>query len=250
MTTYPVDNTASTKPPGPRLALALIVIAIGTVLGIGGLAIGISKVVHEFTGSVYTAPGTVNRHFDTGTYEIFEQVAGGVDNPLLGTPLTPSDVRVTSSSGETVPTTDRLSANENIGRGSTTYEGVIEFKITQPGDYTVIVSGNAGEKFFVTSSFGDLAKHAAIWFVLMGLGMLIGFTGVVLLIVGIVRRRKERRPPVMPYTGVATMGTATPPMPVPQATGLPAAGWYPDPQIPGATRWWDGTRWTDQTQNS
>jgi hypothetical protein len=26
------------------------------------------------------------------------------------------------------------------------------------------------------------------------------------------------------------------------------AGWYPDPQIPNAVRWWDGRAWTSNTQ--
>ena len=26
------------------------------------------------------------------------------------------------------------------------------------------------------------------------------------------------------------------------------AGWYPDPQIPSAVRWWDGRAWTSHTQ--
>lgn len=27
-------------------------------------------------------------------------------------------------------------------------------------------------------------------------------------------------------------------------------GWYPDPQLPGSVRWWDGTRWTEATQQA
>jgi hypothetical protein len=119
----------------------------------------------------------------------------------------------------------------------------VEFTISTAGDYDIQVAGPRGETFIVTNSFGDLAKHAAIWFVLMGLGMLIGFVGVVLLIVGIVRRRRARRPPVYGYgPGVPPGGTPVP--------GAPAPGWYPDPQLAGTTRWWDGTKWTDQTHPS
>jgi len=27
--------------------------------------------------------------------------------------------------------------------------------------------------------------------------------------------------------------------------GLPPAGWYPDPQYPSGTRWWNGSTWAD-----
>src|SRR5690554_5107130 len=30
----------------------------------------------------------------------------------------------------------------------------------------------------------------------------------------------------------------------PAATGLPPAGWHPDPHDPSRLRWWDGTEWT------
>jgi uncharacterized RDD family membrane protein YckC len=36
--------------------------------------------------------------------------------------------------------------------------------------------------------------------------------------------------------------------PTPDPAPQPPPGWYPDPANPAATRYWDGTRWTAQTQ--
>jgi hypothetical protein len=38
----------------------------------------------------------------------------------------------------------------------------------------------------------------------------------------------------------------TPPVQPPAPQPLPPAGWYPDPDVPGGKRFWDGTNWTDQ----
>ena len=37
-------------------------------------------------------------------------------------------------------------------------------------------------------------------------------------------------------------------MPAPPPPQGPPPGWYPDQQIPQLMRWWDGTRWTEHTQ--
>jgi Protein of unknown function (DUF2510) len=253
------DPTADTTPPGPRLALSIIVILIGTAMGITGLVIAITKVVHEFTGTVFTSPNPITRSFGSGTYEVFIAETDSGLTPLVS----PSDVEVTSSAGQTVVPFDRSShSSESIGKGGDEYNGVIEFTITTPGVYTVTLHNHDGENYFVSRTFGDLAKRAAGWFALMGTGMLVGFVGVVMLIVGIVRRRRLRRPAAMyagAYGGTYPPGGVVPPgwQPAPQpaapqppqpAASLPVAGWYPDPQLPGTQRWWDGTRWTDQTQ--
>ena len=66
------------------------------------------------------------------------------------------------------------------------------------------------------------------WFALTGLGGIVLFVGVVLLIVGSVRRGRARN----------AFAYAAPPSP----------GWHPDPW--GAARWryWDGYRWTEHVQ--
>jgi hypothetical protein len=226
--TYPQTSAtteASPRQPGPQLWLCIVLIVVGAVLGITGLAVGVTKVVHEFDGTVYVAPATVSRHLDSGTYEVFEDVGPGFGFPA----------QVTGPGGITVATRTPTDS-ENIGRGGISYQGVLEFTVASAGDYTVTVHGHPGARFFVSRSFGDLARHAAIWFVLMGLGMFVGFVGVVLLIIGIVRRRNARRPPMMAYAGHPGAGQ-----------GLPPPNWYPDPQQPGSRRWWDGSRWTDHT---
>ena len=45
----------------------------------------------------------------------------------------------------------------------------------------------------------------------------------------------------------STGGVETPQSP---GTGKHPPGWHPDPWGQSESRWWDGTRWTDQTQSS
>jgi uncharacterized protein DUF2510 len=83
---------------------------------------------------------------------------------------------------------------------------------------------------------------------MIGAGILLAIVGVVMLIVGIVRRRRAQRVAIggsypTGYPGYAGYPASA----VPPAPALPPAGWYPDPQQAGTNRYWDGARWTDQT---
>jgi hypothetical protein len=222
------------RAPGPALWLSVVVIVIGAVLVIVGAAEGVTALVREITSSVYVTPAEFTKHLDTGTYEIFaDESAGNV--------LGPSDVVVTGPGGTHIRVTGVGSVSETISHNSSNYLAEAKFTAPTSGDYKIVVGGPNGVPILVSNSFGDLVKHAALWFVLLGIGLLVGAAGVVMLITGAIRRRRARNQTLRAQYG----------MPYPmQYAGVPTGpppGWYADPSIPGTRRWWDGARWTDQT---
>jgi hypothetical protein len=225
-TAAPVDA----KRPGPPLKLAIIAIVVGTVLGITGLAEAIANVVHNFNGPRATTPAVIHTHLRTGTWQVY------VDEHYFGASLSPSDVVVIGPSGQHLTVTPTPSnVTETITTGGRAYLAEERFGVSVAGDYTVEVGGSRGVPILLSRSFGDIAKSSGGWFALMGFGMLIGVIGVILLIVTLVRRHNASR--------AARMGMMAGAPPV----SLPPPGWYADPSNPSLQRWWDGGRWTDQT---
>ncbi|HTR69918.1 MAG TPA: DUF2510 domain-containing protein [Mycobacteriales bacterium] len=250
MTTYPVSEPD--RRAGPGLAVSIAVIVVGAVVAIVGLAGGVARVVHNLTAYSAVAPARFDVHLSAGTWQVWVD-----DDGVLADQLTPNDVRVVTANGVRVPTTWVPDGDvETRPHAGAVYTAEVRFVIASAGEYTVTVNGARGTAVLIAKSYRDLIKAAIGWFILMGGGILIAALGVVLLIVGVVRRRPPHPayPAGYPPAGYAPAGYGYPPGPYPAPTPpsppLPVAGWYVDPSQPDAVRWWDGTRWTDQTRPS
>jgi hypothetical protein len=213
--------------PGPPLSVSLLIVVLGIVLAVAGGTEGISKIVRAVTSPVLVTPADIHRHLGSGTYEIY------VSDDVIA-PINPADITVTSAGGLRIPiNVVGSSSTQTLTRDGRSYNGEVTFTVSNPGDYEVLVGGRSGVPFILSNSLGDIVRHAVLWLALLGFGVLIAVLGGVLVIIGSVRRHRARNPrQAAVYQPVS---------------GPPPPGWYADPSVPGLSRWWDGTRWTDQT---
>jgi hypothetical protein len=227
------------RQPGPGLAVSLVVLGIGLVVGVVGVVETVVPFVRTLTRSTpYPTPADIHAHLSKGTYEVYELTSrhSGFSPVEPGTTdIDPRDVSVVSASGSHLLVTGE-GANETITRGDDVYTGAVQFAVPAAGVYEVSVHSGSPTRVIVARSLGGIFRSVVGWFVTALAGGLVFVVGVVLLIVGLVRRR--RRP--VGYADVRYAGAA----------GLPPPNWYPDPTDASQRRYWDGRQWTDQTYRS
>ncbi len=228
--------TGRTAGPGLRLSVPVLVLGIiAVVVAFVGLGEALVHTVSDAT--VLTSPATEKVECGPGSYVLY--VESG--SPAL--PTAPGDVVVTSPAGLDV-SLQLQPRGESVNRGGERFSGQVSFDVTVSGAYTVTVRPS-GVTLLVAPSFPTIARDNLGWVILLLAGLLSSLTGLVLLIVGVVRRSRARRQAALygggPYGGGPAGPWQPPGLPWPVAPPPPGAGdgrpAWPPPPPPGQAGW-------------
>jgi hypothetical protein len=145
------------------------------------------------------APGESRVHLAAGRHLIFERTgtkSGGGGFTLTrshGITLSQDQVSVTTASGAPLKVDVPTGAVETITLDSRIYTGAIGFRTPADGDYIIRIDTDEERELLVAHSIGDTFASVAGWFAVGLAAAFIGLLGVVLLIVGEVRRNRAGR---------------------------------------------------------
>lgn len=185
-----------TKRPGPTLRLAIPVLVIGVLtLIMGAAAWGISGFGGLRNDRVLTTPGTEAITCDAGTYVVYQLTGSTMSGFAFsiaknGFPtLIPSEVMVADADGHQLPPHEDENA-ETITRGSLIYTGAVTFAVHRAGRYVIEIAPPIRTEVIVAPSVAGLFFSHWPWLVTAGAGFLAGAVGSILLVVGLIRRRK------------------------------------------------------------
>jgi hypothetical protein len=228
-----VELAKPARPPGPSLRLSLVLIIVGLALAIPTFIAGIVPIARAVSDPQgFNAPETVRVHLGKGDYMVYEYTGhnsiGSAFSTNTNVSISPADVTVTSPDGTSIEVRERGDLQETLAVRGDRYAGAVRFTTPVAGEYIVKVDSTVPVPVLIARPFGDTVKSVLGWFALTGVGGVMAVVGIILLIVGSVRRSRTKN--AFAYAGA--------PMP----------GWHPDPWGSGKWRYWDGVQWTEHVQ--
>ena len=209
-TAPPVDS--GTGRTAVRVGLVLTI--GGLVLTILGFVMAVVSVAGALRGPSLVVPGTTTVHLDPGTKAIYEET-------FSFSGITPSDVTITGPKGDV--RVRAVGGSQTITVNGTSYRARAEFDVDKSGDYRIEITGVPPTEVILGDLVTDTFKRAAPWLILgfvAGIAMVVGF---IVLIVGLVRRSRAKRPPTPPRYGYGGPGG------YPPGPGYPAPGYGAPP---------------------
>jgi len=219
------------------MRVGAVIILLSLIVGVTSLVvIGTSigpPLVETWSNDSKKTPVDEQLTLRAGRYTVFELTGftrtRGPVTTTTGTnapPITAADVDVIGPDGSAVQTFEFGSGTEEMTRGESVYSGVVRFTTPKEGVYHVRVNAPQSATVVIAPSFGSGIRAALPW---LGVGFASWVAlpiGVLVLIIGAVRRRRQ-------------------PIPEPAwGTVVPTKGWYPAPDAAGKQRYWDGQGWT------
>ncbi len=197
------------------LVTGTVLLLVGILMGVGGI-IGVvssaSSLVSAF-GSPETTPTTITRTLDGGTTFVIYELAtsgSGTSSDPFDYSVALEDITVTGPGGAVDVDDPGLTSDTYTSNGDS-FVGVAEFDVPTTGSYEVVIT-TEGATVVLAPAFSAFGKSLA-WLALVGLGALLGLIGIILLIVGAIRRSSSRKA----QTGYGQQGYP--------AAGYPPAGY-------------------------
>ncbi len=175
---------------GPSVGLSISILGVGVVMCIASLAIiGVHFADAIGQSDTFVTPGAARLHLSAGNLVVYQEVSSGFGTFSSPT-LTPGEVSVVGPGGSSLPTSTTFVGTVTVN--GVTYVAAVGFSVPSSGTYVVEVRGSAG-RVAVGPSLGDLVRQVLGWIIAALAGLLTGIAGIVLLIVGVVRRKRARR---------------------------------------------------------
>jgi hypothetical protein len=234
------ESFPPSRPPRGRWLIIVggIIAAVALIVGVtSGVLIAKSVGVplsESLTSPSRPTPVDQELTFRAGRYTVYELTGReSSKGPItttngVSTSVTPDMVEVTGPDGATITTSGLTSSSETLTRNQDVYQGVARFVVPEPGVYHVRVDSPAGAQVVIAPSLGSGIGAVLGWLGAGVVSLLAFILGVILIVVGAVRRR--------PAKAAAS----------PAQAASPPQGWYPAPDVAGRQRYWDGRVWTDQ----